>query len=96
MLYSEHQYAGVIALSTYLPLRKRLQSPPKPDLSQQHIFLGHGDLDDVLAPRVGEMVRTELTDLGAHVEWHRYPIAHSLCTQELDDIRAWILKRLAT
>jgi phospholipase/carboxylesterase len=95
MLYSQHQYAGVIALSTYLPLRKRLQIEPKPDLSQQHVFIGHGDLDDILTPRIGEMLRDELSALGAQVEWHNYPIAHNLCAQELDDIRAWILKRMA-
>jgi|TARA_B110000977_G_scaffold72155_1_gene97764 phospholipase/carboxylesterase len=94
LLHSQHHYAGVIALSTYLPLRKQLQAGPKPDLSEQHIFVGHGDLDDVLKPQAGEILRDELAALGAQVEWRNYPIAHNLCVQELADIRSWILKRM--
>lgn len=87
--------AGVLALSTYLPLADTVAK--EMDAVQQGlpVFFGHGDRDEVIPLPVGAHSRDRLEDLGCVVEWHGYPMAHSVCMEEVADIRAWLTRRLA-
>ncbi|HSJ47845.1 MAG TPA: alpha/beta fold hydrolase [Gammaproteobacteria bacterium] len=86
--------AGVLALSTYLPLADTVAK--EMDAVQQGlpVFFGHGDRDEVIPLPVGARSRDRLEDLGCVVEWHGYPMAHSVCMEEVADIRAWLTQRL--
>ena len=42
-----------------------------------------------------QVYKKALTDAGFDVEWHDYPMAHAVCPQEIDDIRAWLLRILS-
>jgi phospholipase/carboxylesterase len=59
------------------------------------IFMAHGLQDNVVLMSRGEAARDQLQALGYSVEWHSYPMDHSLCLPELRDINAWLLKVLA-
>ncbi len=83
--------AGMMALSTYLPLPAGAGS----DLPQPHdlpIFMAHGAFDPVLPMELGKAARDSLSACGFTVEWREYPMAHAVCPQEILDIREWLLR----
>ncbi len=88
--------AGVMALSTYLPLADSFPREASAANKETPIFMAHG-LFDPLVPLVmaaGSM--TFLTGLGYAVEWHQYPMQHSVCAQEIQDIGNWLKKVLVS
>lgn len=86
-------FAGVIALSCYLPLAKELAARRHPANQSTPIFMAHGTQDPVVPHVFGEESRHALQSAGYPVEWHSYPMGHQLCEPEVADIRAF-LKRL--
>jgi phospholipase/carboxylesterase len=88
-LTAERKPAGVLALSTYLPLRDAPVAGGFP------VFLAHGTQDDIVPLAAAEDARVYLDGLGLAPEWHQYPMAHSLCAEEVSDIRAWLLARMS-
>lgn len=98
-LYSGLRYperlAGLMALSCYLPLRSSLAAERAPANLGAGIFLAHGLADNVVPVALGLASRQVLEAEGYAVEWHQYPMAHSVCPQELGDIRAFLFRVLA-
>ncbi|MDE2349851.1 MAG: alpha/beta fold hydrolase [Gammaproteobacteria bacterium] len=86
--------AGVMALSCYLPAAGRLEAERSAANQETPIFMAHGLADNVLHPALGTESRDFLRSLGYRVEWHEYPMAHSVCAEELDAIRAFLLRVL--
>jgi phospholipase/carboxylesterase len=86
--------AGVMALSTYLPLAGRLATERLPANQTTPIFMAHGSTDGVLPISMGRESRQLLHTLGFAVEWHEYPMAHSLCAPEVSDIRRFLFRVL--
>ena len=82
-----------MALSTWLPLQEALQGdsvdPSTP------VFMAHGSFDPMIPMQYGRFAADALTDAGFDVDWHDYPMAHAVCPQEIDDIRAWLLRILS-
>ena len=60
------------------------------------IFMAHGTFDPVLPMQLGSSSAELLRGHGYSIEWHDYPMAHSVCPQEINDIRAWLLSVYAT
>ncbi len=87
--------AGIVALSGYLPLPASTASERSPANTHTPIFMAHGLHDDVVLPQRGEVARDHLESLGYSVQWHSYPMAHSLCLPEIQDLNAWLLRTLA-
>jgi phospholipase/carboxylesterase len=88
--------AGVIALSTYLPLHETTVAELAPANAALPVFMGHGNHDPVIPESLGALSRDFLRRLGHLVEWHAYPMAHQVCAPEIADLRTWIGARLAT
>jgi len=86
--------AGVMALSTYLPLAESLPQEAAPANKTTPIFMAHGTFDPVVPLMMGAGSMTFLTGLGYSVEWRQYPMPHSVCPQEIGDIGAWLRKVL--
>ncbi|HSI28225.1 MAG: alpha/beta hydrolase [Methylophilus sp.] len=86
--------AGVLALSTYLPLKNKLVSEQHPANRQTPIWMAHGRSDTVIALSTAEASRQALKSAGYPLEWHEYDMAHSVCEQEIDDIRLFLLRVL--
>jgi phospholipase/carboxylesterase len=85
-----HALAGVLALSTYLPLHRCLAEEGSAANKTTPIFMAHGDEDSVIAPALGEFSYNYLKHLAYPVQFNRYPIGHSVCQQELMDISHWL------
>jgi phospholipase/carboxylesterase len=91
--YSE-RLAGVMALSTYLPLANRLAAERAPANNGTSIFMAHGLADGTLPIAMGTKSRDVLQTLGFDVEWHQYPMAHAVCAAEIADIRSYLFRVL--
>jgi phospholipase/carboxylesterase len=87
------QLAGIIGLSTYLPVRMRLKTERNQANADTPIFMAHGNHDPVLGFSFGVASRDLLVSLGHRVEWHEYPMPHAVCPQEIDDLRQWLIER---
>jgi phospholipase/carboxylesterase len=86
--------AGVMVLSAYLPLANRLAVERDPANLATPIFMAHGLADATLPIKMALDSREQLNTLGYTIEWHQYPMAHSLCSQEVEDIRHYLLRVL--
>lgn len=86
--------AGILALSTYLPLADALAAERSAANAGVPIFMGHGAADPVVPLALGEASRRRLESMGYGVEWHAYPMAHAVCAREIADIGAWLGARL--
>jgi phospholipase/carboxylesterase len=82
--------AGVLALSTYLPLAATLAAERSAANARVPIFMAHGTADPILPLALGESSRRALEVQGYAVEWHVYPMAHSVCLEEVSAIGAWL------
>lgn len=85
--------AGVIALSTYLPAPQWLLASLSDANRATPIFAAHGTQDDVVKPLLGLAARDTLRAAGYAIEWHDYPMPHSVCLEEIRDIGAWLAIR---
>ncbi|HVY07681.1 MAG TPA: dienelactone hydrolase family protein [Burkholderiales bacterium] len=85
--------AGVMSLSAYLPLAGTVAQERNAASNDVPIFLGHGIADNVVPLKLGASTRDQLVKLGYDVDWHQYPMPHSVCAEELQDIGEW-LKRV--
>ncbi|MDP9064902.1 MAG: alpha/beta hydrolase [Pseudomonadota bacterium] len=90
----KERMAGVMALSTYLPLASRLGAERAAANSGVPIFMAHGLADATLPMQLGIESRDLLRGVGYPVEWHQYPMAHAVCAEEISDIRAYLLRVL--
>ena len=83
-----------MALSCYLPLANRLPAERAPANEGAPIFMAHGMSDAMLPFAMGLQSRDFLRGLGYAVEWHQYPMPHSVCEAEIADIRTFLLRVL--
>jgi len=86
--------AGLVALSTWLPLaqafREEVAAAPGAVPRDLPIFMAHGSYDPVLPVELGKISKEALEHAGFTVEWHEYPMAHAVCPQEIDSLRQWL------
>lgn len=86
--------AGIMALSGYLPLADTLAAERAPANADTPIFMAHGSMDPVVIPARGEASRDLLSRLGYPVQWHSYPMQHSVHPREVADLSAFLASRL--
>ena len=87
--------AGIVGLSGYLPLAGTTPAERTDANTLTPIFMGHGTQDNVVVAERGRASRDMLKGLGYHVDWHEYPMAHSVCMEEIQDLNDWLVKVLA-
>lgn len=90
-LRENERLAGVVALSTYLPLAGTLEAEAHPANAAVPIFQAHGSGDPIVPITLGESSRDRLRALGYEVDWRTYPMPHSVCAEEAADLREWVL-----
>ena len=86
--------AGILALSTYLPLASTLATERSAANRETPILMCHGLYDPVLPHGLGVMARDALRALGYTVDWKEYPIQHQVCLPEIEAIGVWLRARL--
>ena len=87
--------AGLVGLSGYLPLADSSAAERSAASMALPVFLAHGRDDTVIPLARAAASRDALQALGCVVDWHEYPMAHSVCAQEVGDLNRWLLKVLA-
>lgn len=87
--------AGILALSTYLPLAESLGSEASDAQQQLKIFVGHGTHDPMVPEKLGQRTAQTLSSAGYAVEYKSYPMGHSVCAEEIRDVSQWMQARLA-
>lgn len=85
---------GLVGLSGYLPLAGTVEAERHAANAATPIFLAHGRDDDIVDIGRGTASHAALERLGYAVEWHDYPMAHSVCMEEIADLQAWLLRTL--
>ncbi|HEY2336735.1 MAG TPA: alpha/beta fold hydrolase [Burkholderiales bacterium] len=86
--------AGIMALSTYLPLAGSLQEEKNGTNQDLPIFMAHGAYDDIIPLARAQQSKELLVKAGYPVEWRTYPMPHSVCPEELGHISAFLAKTL--
>jgi phospholipase/carboxylesterase len=87
--------AGLIALSTYLPGAEQAAGALAEAAIRQPIFMAHGNSDPVIPLAYAERSAQVLKGLGFALDWHRYPMAHQVCAEEIRDLGDWMGQRFA-
>jgi phospholipase/carboxylesterase len=91
-----HRLAGVMALSTYLPLAQSFADEATAENRRTPIFMAHGTEDAVIPFEMAAKSRDVLTAHGYDVEWHEYPMPHSVCLEEIQDVASWMKRVLGS
>lgn len=94
-LRAPQRLAGLVGLSGYLPIAETTAAERGEANRDTPIFLAHGEDDPMVTIDRAIASRDELQRLGYAVEWHSYPMEHTVSTQEVDDLNVWLLKVLA-
>ena len=94
-LRQQEKLAGLMCLSGYVPIADKAVAEHTPTSLATPIFMVHGRMDPVIPVARAEQSRDLLKQLGYSVEWHDYPMQHSLCQEEVVHISAWLKKVLA-
>jgi phospholipase/carboxylesterase len=88
------QLAGIMALSTYMPLPDQLKDEISDTVSETTIFMAHGRQDDVVAYEYGIKSMELLAANNIEVLWHEYDMGHAVCIEEIQHIRQWLTEVL--
>lgn len=82
--------AAVVALSTYVPVAEVVAAEVSDANLGIPIFMAHGEVDDVVPINFARSSRKRLHQIGYDVEWHEYPMAHSVIPEELQHVKAFL------
>jgi phospholipase/carboxylesterase len=91
----ENRLAGIMSLSAYLLFPDRLQQEFSAANSETAIFLGHGTQDPMVPFALGQAAHSVLQKGQWPLEWHSYPIPHSVSQAEIADIGLWLKGRFS-
>lgn len=94
-LRSQYRFAGILALSCYMPLLEELPLTDMDSANTPPIFMAHGSYDPIVPMEAGVVSRRHLESLGCRIEWHDYPMEHSVCVEEINDIGQWLAAIIA-
>ena len=94
-LRSAEPLAGLVALSAYVPSAHKARDALVAGAGRQPVFMGHGSQDPVVPFQAGEQAASLLRELGFQVDWHAYPMPHSVCAEEIRDLGDWLSQRFA-
>lgn len=89
-LRHRERLAGVLALSTYLPLAETLASEAAQANADLPIFMAHGSQDQVIPLSMAKDSEAKLKAAGYRIEFHTYPMPHSVCMEEIAAIGHWL------
>jgi phospholipase/carboxylesterase len=87
--------AGIVGLSGYLPVAGTTAAERHPANQRTPIFMAHGRNDEMVVMDRATESRDLLQALGYSVQWHDYPMPHSVCMEEVADLNRWLVQVLA-
>ncbi len=86
--------AGILAISSYLPLPEQLEDEASSN-KDLPVMMAHGVFDPVIPVEQGRSSCQTLKDHGYTVEWNEYTMQHAVCTEEINTIGVWIKRLLS-
>jgi phospholipase/carboxylesterase len=86
--------AGLVVLSSYLLFESSLAQSRDPANASLPVFVAHGTMDPMLPLSLGQEIVARVEAMGHEVEWHSYPIGHSVSPEEIEHLTAWLQQRL--
>ncbi len=89
-LRQKNKLAGIMALSCYLPLAETLSHESQTVNATTSIFMAHGSHDPVVPISLATASREKLHQANYPLEWHEYPMDHTVCLQEIQDMDNWL------
>jgi len=84
--------AGIVALSTYLPLEDSLDREASAANKRTPIFMAHGTQDPIIPVQLADASQRALTQRGYDVEWQTWPMPHSVCAEEVEALGGFLSK----
>lgn len=93
-LRSKARLGGILALSTYLALAESLEVEATQTAASTPIFMAHGRHDPVVPYSIGKSSAERLSRSGHTLEWHEYPMQHTVCMEEIKGIEGWLNARM--
>ncbi len=93
-LRHSERLAGLVVLSSFLPLPDAVAAEASPVNRDIPIFMAHGTHDPLIPLGRGRESRDRLLAIGYQIDWHEYPMPHSVCGEEIADVSAWLRKVL--
>lgn len=93
-LRHRQRLAGLVALSTYLPLGDRLPDELAEANHDTPVFQAHGRQDPIIPIEGAKRSHARIAALRPAPEWHEYDMPHAVCPQEIADLRAWLVRAL--
>lgn len=94
-LRSAAPLGGLVALSSYVPSAGKAREALVDGAARQPVFMAHGSQDPVVPFQAGQQSAALLRELGFDVDWHAYPMPHSVCAEEIRDLGDWLARRFA-
>ena len=85
---------GMMVLSGYIPTPAWVEQNFQAATRHTPIFAAHGSYDDVLPIQLGETARDLAQKLNDKLEWHSWPMPHTLCLEEVLAMGEWLTARL--
>ena len=86
----DYSLAGIIALSTYVPIADQIIIKQKPT-----IFYAHGEHDPIIPIELAKTSRQWLIDNGMNPQWHQYPMQHQVLMEEISEINQWLITEIS-
>lgn len=93
-LRSKTSLAGIVALSTYLPIADATANEMTDARKNTPIFFAHGSADPVIPVAIGKASYFSLAKMGVEVRWQEYPMQHAVCAEEISDMANWLERGL--
>ena len=84
---------GIMALSTYLTLEDSLATEATIANANIPILMAHGTQDPLIPLSLAQSSRAKMQARGYKIEWREYPMPHSVCIEEIEDIGVWLQAR---
>ena len=82
--------AGILALSTYLPLPDKVEQERNAANRDVPVLMAHGSEDPIVPLKLAQASCSRLLTLGYPVEWHEYEMPHTICEEEIEEIGRWL------
>jgi phospholipase/carboxylesterase len=86
--------AGIIALSTYLPLPHTVEKERSLANREVPVLMAHGIEDPIVPLKLAQASGSKLLTLGYPVEWHEYQMPHSVCAEEIEVVGRWLRSKV--
>lgn len=84
--------AAIVALSAYLPLEESLDAEASGANQSTPIFMAHGTQDPIVPLELAEASQRALKRRGYPVEWHTWPMPHSVCAEEVEALAGFLAR----